>query len=134
MAYTMLANPRCSQHQMPTRSDKDQNLIVTNPPPRGHRTKMPLASFTFLRGHARAERLHVRPEFRFTLRKIRLTLLSWLIYISIRFMLRPTTTYTARTTGSFVVPFFPLASLFRLSWKLRSRSDGRIFANMRTSI
>ena len=34
------------------------------------------------------------------------TLLSWLIYISIDFMVRPSTPYTSRTTGRFVVIFF----------------------------
>ena len=53
------------------------------------------------------------------------TLLSWSIYISIRFML--TTPFTSRTTGRFVVVVFFLASRFRLSWTLHSRSDGRIF-------
>ena len=46
------------------------------------------------------------------------------IYISIDFMLRPTTPHTSGTTGRFVV--FSLPIRFRLSWTLRSRCDGRI--------
>ena len=38
------------------------------------------------------------------------TLLSWKIYISIDFMLRPTTSHTSRKTGRFVLFFFKTCS------------------------
>ena len=88
-------------------------LIVTDPPPRGQRMKMPLTSFTFLHGDASVNMsamsfLSLYAKYAGIFEKKKPTLLSWPICILIDFFVRPSTTYTSRT-GRFVVSFFHLS-------------------------